>query len=107
MNRLYLTIEPYESPKHRNAIVASAFWLRLGYVGVCAVAISAIVFFNDDASPLKALAGALGGAALAAFAWRRSWLALDRADGEPNPVKPSGTAQPIDFDQSVARIAHH
>jgi hypothetical protein len=107
MNRFYLTIDPYETPTYRNAIVASGFWLRIGFIGVSAVAISAIVFFNGDASPMKALAGVLGGAAVAAFAWRRSWSALDRADREPIPAKPLDTAQPIDFGQSVARIAHH
>lgn len=107
MNRFYLTIDPYEPPEYRGALLASALWLRLGFIGVCAVVISAIVFFNGDASLAKALAGALGGGAVAAFAWRRSWLALDRADARHNPLKTSGAAQPINFRQSVARIAHH
>jgi hypothetical protein len=107
MNRFYLTVEPHEPPAYRNAVVAAGFWIRVGFIGVSSVAISAIVFFNGDASPMKALAGALGGAAVAVFAWRRSWLALDRADAQPSAIKPSDTAQPIDFGQSVARIAHH
>jgi hypothetical protein len=107
MNRFHLTIDPYEPPEYRKAIVASGFWLRVGYIGVTAAVISTIVFFNGDASLAKALAGVLGGGAVAAFAWRRSWRALDRADAQPNPLKTSDAAQPVDFGQSVARIAHH
>ena len=64
-----------------RALVASGFWLRIGFVGASAVAVGMIQLFGNEASPFAALGLAAGGAALAVFSWQRAHAALELADG--------------------------
>jgi hypothetical protein len=94
---------------YHDAIVASGFWLRVGFLGVSAVAISLLMLFDGDARPVNAVAGALAGAVVAAFAWRRSWLAIARADAVPADgvtTVQSVPVRPIGLGQSVGTAAH-
>lgn len=67
------------SPAHR-ALVASGLWMRVGFVGASVFAVGLIALFNGDASAATALASAITGGLVAAYAWRRSWVVLNRAD---------------------------
>jgi hypothetical protein len=80
---------PELSGKTGRALVACGLWMRLGFIGGCAVAVGMIQLFRDDASPLSSLALAVGGAAVAAFSWRRAHAALGVADG---PITPTPAA---------------
>ena len=62
--------------------------MRVGFLGACGLAIALIMLFNGDARPVHALAGVVVGALVAAFAWRRSWVILDRADDSPTAPAP-------------------
>ena len=111
MNNHYIdTRHPPESQsEYHNAIVASGFWLRVGILGVSAVAISLLMLFNGDARPVNAVAGALAGGVVAAFAWRRSWLAIARADTvatDGDPTVRSVAVRPIGLGQRVGTAAH-
>lgn len=73
------------TPDYRSAswraLLASGLWLRAGFVGASVFAIGVIALFSGEWSPTTALASALVGGPFAAFAWRRSWILINRADG--------------------------
>ena len=76
-----------------RAVVASGLWLRAGFVGASAFAIGLIMLFTGEASALTALTCLVAGGAFAAFAWRRSWAALNRVETSlpvaPAPIVPA------------------
>jgi hypothetical protein len=74
-------------------LVASGLWLRLGFVGACATAVSVILMFTGETGPLVALATAVLGGALAAFAWRRALSVLEPV--ETSAVAGVSTVQPV------------
>ena len=83
-----------------RALMASAFWLRIGYVGASVAIIALIAFFTGDTAAWIAALSGVGGALVAAWAWRRSWVILDRADaGTPEPPK---AEQPMNYGVSSA-----
>jgi len=62
------------------ALLRSGLWMWLGFVGMSVLA-AAMHFVIEDASPLAlALLAMPAGAALAAYAWRRAYRVLDRAE---------------------------
>ena len=71
-----------------RAFVASGLWLRAGFVGASVFAIGLIMLFTGEASALTALTCLVAGGAFAAFAWRRSWAALNRIETSL-PVTPA------------------
>lgn len=77
----------YQMPDLRGstgrALLACGLWLRLGFVGASAVVVGLIQLFGDEASPVSALALAVGGAALAVVSWRRAHAALSRTPDAP------------------------
>ena len=77
----------YQMPDLRGsagrALFACGLWLRLGFVGASAVMVGVIQLFGDEASPVSALALAVGGAALAVVSWRRAHAALSRTPDAP------------------------
>jgi hypothetical protein len=80
------------SPASR-AIAASAFLLRIGFVGASVFAVGIIALFDGDARPTTALASAILGGLVAAYAWRRSWILLSRAEiAEASPTEPARAA---------------
>jgi hypothetical protein len=79
----YTARPDYGSPSWR-AFMASAFWLRFGFVGASVVAIALVALFTGDTSPSIAAASAVSGLVVAAASWRRSWVILDRADATPS-----------------------
>ena len=68
-----------------HALVATTFWLRVGFVGVSVMAVGLIHLLESDAHALSALALAVSGGALTIASWRRGWTMLARAD--PAPVE--------------------
>ncbi len=80
--------------KAGRALFACGLWLRVGFVGASAAVVGVIQLFGTEASPLSALALAVGGAALAVLSWRRAHVVLDRADGlnAPTAVTPESRA---------------
>ena len=68
-----------------RALVATTFWLRVGFIGVSVMAVGLIHLLESDAHGLSALALAVSGGALTIASWRRGWTILARAD--PKPVE--------------------
>jgi len=81
-------IAPDPRPLDRRALLAYGLWLRLALVGVLVVTGGIAVLIESESSGMSALAASLGGAALAAFAWRRGAVVLARID----PAAPAATA---------------
>ena len=61
-----------------RALLACGLWMRLGFVGASAAAISVIELLGNEVRPLSALALAVGGVALAVVSWRRAHAALSK-----------------------------
>ena len=81
-------IAPDPRPPDRRALLAYGLWLRVALVGVLVVTGGIAVLVEHQSSAASALAASLGGAALAAFAWRRAAAVLARID----PSAPDATA---------------
>ena len=62
-------------------LIACSFWLRVGFVGASILVAGLLLLFNGEAKPLLAMASAAGGGLLAAVAWKRGRVLLDRVDG--------------------------
>jgi hypothetical protein len=75
-------VNVYQMPELQGpagrALLACGLWMRLGFVGASAVAVGVIQLFGNEASPLTALALAVGGAAVAVMSWRRAHAALSK-----------------------------
>ena len=83
------------TPDYRNAswraFIVSGLWLRAGFVGASVFAIAVIALFSGEWGPATALASALAGGLVATYAWRRSWLVINRVDAatlEAQPTSP-------------------
>jgi len=91
-NSVPLALEPGGEARH--ALVASALWSGLGFVGASMVGAALALLSSGGAAPLLTLASGVGGGILAALAWRRARAALDQAEsadampgaGVPRPV---------------------
>jgi len=87
----------YQMPDLRGsagrAVFACGLWLRLGFVGASAAVVGVIELFGNEASPVSALALAVGGLALAVVSWRRAHAALNQSPDAPATaaVTPSRT----------------
>lgn len=66
--------------KTHRSLLACGLWLRAGFAGASLAVIGLIQLFGGETAPLSALALVLGGAGLAALAWRRAHAALQHAD---------------------------
>ena len=77
-----------------RALVATTFWLRVGFVGVSVMAVGLIHLLESDAHALSALALAVSGGALTIASWRRGWTMIARADPEPETVIAPKTGVP-------------
>ena len=88
------SITPGYRSESWRAFMASGLWLRTGFVGASIFAIAVIALFSGDWNPATALAAAVAGGLIAAYAWRRSWLVINRLDeitfGVP-PTSPHAT----------------
>ena len=91
----YPPAAPDADDESRAALIAAGLWMRAGFVGTSALVIGLILLFNREANPLLALAIALGGGAFAAFAWRRSWTNLARADAVEATSPPPAWLSPL------------
>ena len=91
-------------PDYRNAawraFVVGGLWLRAGFVGASVLAIALIMLFTGESNPVTALAGAVAGGAFAVYAWRRSWVVLNRADvaeaARPAPARTVGFGNSVE-----------
>ena len=84
MNSHYLDSKsPPDRSESWSALLASGFWLRVGFIGASVLVIALIMLFNGEASPVDALMGMVAGGVIAASAWRRSWVILSRVDESP------------------------
>ena len=82
-----------------QALVATALWLRVGFIGACVVAIALITLFTGEANPAYALASAFAGFTVAACAWGYSWVVLNRADAAT--AARSATTRPVELGNGV------
>lgn len=64
----------------RRALVASSFWLHVGFIGASVLAAGLVELFDGEWDWPWALALALVGAPLAAASWRRSLGVLEDAE---------------------------
>ena len=67
------------------ALTMSGLWLRVAFVGTSAFAGGLVALFSGEATPALALAIVAIGASVAAIAYRRAWVVLDRIDSDPKP----------------------
>jgi hypothetical protein len=63
----------------RLALVACGLWLHVGLIGVAALAVGLLQWFEDSRLPWAPVV-ALFGAILAAASWRRGFAALEQAE---------------------------
>ena len=84
-------IAPDPRPRNQHALLAYGLWLRLALVGILLVTGGAASLADGEPNALAALGASLGGAVLAAFAWRRAAAALARMD-VPAPDAPAAAA---------------
>ena len=93
------------TPDYRSAswraLLASGLWLRAGFVGAIVFAIGVIALFTGEWSPATALASALVGGPFAAFAWRRAWIIINRADWSEAPPPTAAPAHLAGFTPGV------
>src|SRR5438105_3853401 len=78
----------------QRAFVAGVLWLRVGFIAASALMMSLVMLWSGEARPAYALAGAIGGGIVAAFAWRRSWRVLRYADESTAAMAPGPSATP-------------
>jgi hypothetical protein len=74
---------PGLSPLSGRAITMSGFWSGVGFVGASALAAGVLLLGNGGLhlpTVFLALALLVAGGAVATFAWRLAWTALDRID---------------------------
>lgn len=64
----------------RRALVASSFWLHVGFIGAFVLAAGLLQLLDGEAGWLWALPLALVGGLLAAASWRRSLEVLEDAE---------------------------
>ena len=99
------------TPDYRSAswraLLASGMWLRAGFVGASVFAIGVIALFSGESSPTTALASALVGGPFAAFAWRRSWILINRADGLETSSPPAAPVCLTGFTPGAESTASH
>jgi hypothetical protein len=69
-----------------RALVKSALWMIVGYIGASALTIGLLSLFHGKGSLLSALAVMLGGGWLAAYAWHSSYRILDRMEAPDEPA---------------------
>ncbi len=92
-----------------RGLVASGLWLRAGFVGASVAAIALAMLAGGDATPSIAIASAVAGGAVAAFAWRRFWVAINRADATEaaDATQASARSRPSGFGAGVESAASH
>jgi hypothetical protein len=83
-----------------RAFMVSGLWLRTGFVGASLFAIAVIALFSGDWSPVTAVATAVAGGLTAVYAWRRSWLVINRLD-ETTIEMPPTSPHAIGFGRGV------
>jgi hypothetical protein len=71
-----------ERSRFDRKVVTAGLWLRVGTAAAFVVAGGVVAIFNGDVTPAQALAMALGGATVCAFAWRRAWRTMTAADAQ-------------------------
>ena len=91
---------PGLSPASERAITLSGFWSGVGFVGASVLAAGLVVLGNGGMhlqSVLLALALVVTGGAVATYAWRNAWSALDRIEAPltgPEPA-PAASAETV------------
>jgi len=64
-------------PQH---VLQGSLWMRLGFIAFSIAAAALVALFSGDAPPFKALVWAIVAGATGAFAFRRSWMLVNRDD---------------------------
>src|SRR5438046_2438239 len=77
----YASAWPNVDAESRRVLVRSGLWMRGGFVGISLV-LAGLIQLVEWTAPVIGGALTLGGAALAAYAWRRAWEILARADAD-------------------------
>lgn len=75
-----------------RALVKSALWMIVGYIGASALTFGLLSLFHGEGSLLSAPAFMLGGGALAAYAWRSGYRILDRLEASDEAAPDQGRA---------------
>jgi len=77
-----------------RAYFAFGVWLRAGFVALSVAAIALMMLAEGQASPWAGGASVIAGVGIAALAWRRAWVLIERLE----PVEPraadTASAQP-------------
>ncbi len=75
-------------------VLVSSFWLRIGFVALCAAVVALTELYKGEANPLAAAAWIFGGVWVTALSWRRAKTLLDSLDdGDAEPA--AATAEAI------------
>jgi hypothetical protein len=89
MNDPILTLHGVPKPDAatRRALRVCGLWMRAGFIGASTTAVGVIQLFGGEWSMLTALSTTAAGIALAAFGWRRAYVALStQAESPEFPV---------------------
>ena len=83
----------------RNAPVPRAYfafgvWLRAGFVALSVAAIALMMLAEGQASPWAGSASVMAGVGIAAFAWRRAWVLVERLEPAEPRSGEGASAQP-------------
>ena len=87
-----------------RAFFAFGIWLRTGFVASSLAAIALVMLANGEASAPAAIASAIAGVLVAAFAWRRAWVLIDglepaepaNAEAASQRLRPAGFGAPLE-----------
>jgi len=76
-----------------RAVFAFGLWVRAGFVALSVAAIALVMLADGEASAAATLATFVAGAAVAAFAWRKAWILIDRLEAA-EPVSAATDSAP-------------
>jgi len=77
-----------------RAYFAFGLWLRAGFVALSVAAIALMMLAEGQASPWAGSASVIAGVGIAALAWRRAWVLIERLEPTEPRAAETASAQP-------------
>lgn len=77
-----------------RAYFAFGLWLRAGFVALSVAAIALMMLAEGQASPWAGGASVIAGVGVAALAWRRAWVLVERLEPAEPRAAETARAQP-------------
>ena len=77
-----------------RAYFAFGFLLRTGFVALSVAAIALMMLIEGETSTLTGIASVIAGTGIAALAWRKAWVLIDRLEPADSPPAETSAGQP-------------